>query len=73
MQKVNLYQQPIEAGENGPPPLFIKVVTHPRVMEFLGGVPGTSTKTCTYVLYDALPEELRVRVKLAIDAMSTQG
>lgn len=73
MQKVNLYEQPIEAGENGTPPLFVKVVTHPRTMEMVGGVPATANKTVTYILYDALPDELRMRVKLAIDALSTQG
>lgn len=74
MQKVDLYQQPLEAvGESHTPPLFVKVITHPRTMEFVGGVPATASKTVTYILYDVLPEELRMRVKLAIDAMTAQG
>jgi hypothetical protein len=74
MQKVDLYQQPIEAvGDSHTPPLYVKVVTHPRTMEFVGGMPATATKTITYVLYDALPDELRARVKMAIEALSAQG
>lgn len=74
MQKVDLYQQPIEAvGESNTPPLFVKIITHPRTMEFVGGVPATANKTVTYILYDVLPDELRMRVKNAIDALATQG
>ena len=71
-QKVKLYEQPLVAVESGQPPLFIKVVTKPRTMEFVDGVPESATKMCTYVLYDALPDELRARVKVAIDALTAQ-
>ena len=55
------------------PPLVINVVTTPRTMEVVGGVPSSATRTEQYVLYSALPSELKERVKLAIQALVAAG
>jgi hypothetical protein len=65
--------QPIPAKAGQPAPLVITVVTTPRTMEFVGGVPGSATKREQYVLFSALPEELRQRVKLAVEALASAG
>lgn len=66
--QTNIYEHVI-ADRQGPPPLVINVVTRPKAMEFVGGVPETSTKMESYVLFSALPEELRARVKTAVEAL----
>lgn len=66
--QTNIYE-PIVSDRQGPPPLVINVVTKPRAMEFVGGVPASSTKTESYVLFSVLPDELRDRVKTAIEAL----
>lgn len=64
----NVYE-PILAARQGPPPLVVNIVTTPRTMEFAGGVPASATKTESYIMFSALPQELQVRVKLAIEAL----
>lgn len=66
----NVYE-PVVAAKQGPPPLVINIVTTPRTMEFVGGVPASATKTESYVMFSALPQELQTRVKLAIEALQT--
>lgn len=61
----------ITADRQGPPPLVINVLTRPRTMEFVGGVPETSTRAESYVLFSALPEELQKRVRLSIEALQS--
>ena len=72
MQQVNMYEQPFSASEIGPVPLTIRVISMPRRVESMGGVMSSGQKTNTYVLYDVLPDELKARVKLAIDALQAQ-
>lgn len=64
--------RPISSQRTGPPPLVINLVTTPQLMEFVGGVPETSKKTESYVLFSVLPDELKVRIKNAIEALQTQ-
>lgn len=73
MQRVDLYDQPIVSAKVGVPPLFINVVTTPSNAEYTQGVPATATKAVTYVLYDVLPDDLRAKIKLAIDVLRTAG
>ena len=72
MQRVKLYEQPVMAEEVGRPPLTISVITQNSREETVSGPMNTSMKQHTYILYDVLPDELKRRVKLAIDALSSQ-
>ena len=64
----NIYE-PVTSDRQGSPPLVINVITKPRAMEFMGGVPATAFKQESYVLFSALPDELRERVRTAIQAL----
>lgn len=69
-QRADLYQ-PIIATRPGPAPLTLRigVLNHDSMSE---GVPsGGTVKGETYVLLSALPEELRRRVHLAVQALAT--
>ncbi len=66
--KVDVYQ-PIEAVRIGPPPLVIRVLVTTSADNFVGGVPASHTRSEPYVLLSALPEELRKRVALAVQAL----
>lgn len=59
------------AARQGPPPLVINVVSSPKTMEFVGGVPASSTRTDSYILFTALPQELQERVKVAVQALQS--
>jgi len=59
----------VVADKQGPPPLVINVLTTPRTMEFVGGVPSSATRVESYVLFSALPEELQARVRVSIEAL----
>ncbi len=72
MQRADVYQ-PIEASQAGPPPLVIRVVTTAAGQMVVGGTPSSSRKVEPYVLLSALPEELRLRVELAIQALIQGG
>jgi hypothetical protein len=65
---VDLFQ-PIIADKKGSPPVVINVITTPNTMEYTGGVPSSSTKTESYVLYSILPDEIKARVKSAVEAI----
>ena len=67
MQKVNLYV-PMVADRGGPAPLALRVgvPNHNSISE---GVPAGGLRAETYVLLSALPEELRRRVELAVQAL----
>lgn len=67
---VDLYQT-IVSDKRGPAPLVINVLTTPNTMEYTEGVPSTSTRKESYVLYSALPDELKARVKTAVEALIT--
>jgi hypothetical protein len=56
------------ANRIGPPPVVLRVVVTPNNAELAGGVPMSPTRGETYVLMSALPEELRRRVELAVQA-----
>lgn len=70
-QRVDLYQ-PIEAARAGAQPLVLRVAVRHGTDMVVGGVPSGSVKVENYVLLSALPEELRTRVVLAVQAL-TQG
>lgn len=66
--RANLYE-PISALRVGPPPITIRAVITPNAEEIGGGVPEFSTRVETYVLFSALPDELKERVKTAVQAL----
>lgn len=68
MQKVDLYQ-PMVHVRVGSPPLFINVGVNKSGAETTGGPVENVIRLETYVLLSALPDELRERVKTAIQAL----
>jgi hypothetical protein len=72
MQVVRVYEQPITAAEIGPPPLTLAVISNPNRIETEHGAVSTKQKMNTYVLYDVLPDDLKRRVKLAIESLQAQ-
>lgn len=68
MNKANLYQ-PILADSSGPPPVVLRVVTQPSNQHMVGGVPASTQKVESYVLLSALPEDIRRRVEMAVQAI----
>jgi hypothetical protein len=68
LQRADL-QQPIAAAHVGPAPLTIRTVITPTNAAMVGGVPQNSQRGEIYVLLSALPDELRERVKLAVQAI----
>lgn len=66
-QRVDLYQ-PIVASQGGPAPLALRVGV-PNQNSISEGVPAGGLRGETYVLLSALPEELRRRVELAVQAL----
>lgn len=67
MQEADLYQ-PILARQPGPPPIALRVgiKNHNSISE---GVPQGTVRAETYVLLSVLPDELRARVELCIQAL----
>ena len=65
---VSIYQ-PIYSDRVGPAPLVLTVVTVKNNNGLVEGVPANAQKVEQYVLLSALPEELRKRVELAVQAM----
>lgn len=61
----------IRSTRNGPPPIVVNILTTPQRMEFTEGVPASATKMESYVLYSVLPDELKERVRTAIQAISS--
>lgn len=68
MQKVDLYQPMIHV-RIGAPPLFINVGVNRSGSETIGGPVENVVRPETYVLLSALPDELRERVKTAVQAL----
>lgn len=68
MQKVDLYQPMIHVRV-GVPPLFINVGVNRNGSETTGGPVENVVRPETYVLLSALPDELRERVKTAVQAL----
>ena len=66
-QRVDLYQ-PIVAAQSGPAPLAVRVGV-PNNASMSEGVPAGGYRVETYVLLSALPDELRRRVELAVQAL----
>lgn len=69
-QQADLYQ-PIMASRPGPPPLVLRVGVR-NANSISEGVPVGNVKAEAYVLLSALPEELRRRVELAVQALVSQ-
>lgn len=69
-QRVDLYQPMI--ATRGPAPLAVRVgiVNTNSLSE---GVPVGNVRAETYVLLSALPDELRRRVELAVQALISAG
>ena len=70
MQRVDLYQPMIHVRV-GAPPLVINVGVNRNGMETTGGPVESAIRPESYVLLSALPDELRERVKTAIQALTT--
>lgn len=66
----NLYK-PILAAVAGPSPIVLTIVTAPSNGNVAGGVPLSTQKLENYILLSALPDELRQRVALAVQALVT--
>ena len=67
-QKVDL-RAPIVSSVIGPPPIVVNVHVTPQADHVVGGVPASSTRLESYVLFSALPEELQQRVKSAVQVL----
>ena len=65
----NLFQ-PI-AADSDSAPIVIRVALPASNQMMVGGVPAGPAKIEPYVLLSALPEELRRRVELAVQALVT--
>lgn len=72
MQNIDPYQ-PLMAIRPGAAPLTMRLAVTQHVAGIVGGVPTGVTKLETYVLLSALPEELRRRIELAVQAMIAGG
>lgn len=70
-QKVNIYA-PFVSDRVGHPPLVIRVGVQSSADNYVGGVP-MGMKAEAYILLSALPEELRARVELAVQALIAGG
>ena len=70
MQRVDLYQ-PILSARVGAPPLVLAVGVQRSTGEVMGGPVENVVRPEHYVLLSALPDELRERVKSAVQALST--
>jgi len=68
MQRVDLYQ-PMIHNRVGAPPLVINVGVNRTGAETMGGMVENVVRPESYVLLSALPDELRDRVKTAIQAL----
>jgi hypothetical protein len=66
-QRVDLYA-PILAARPGPAPIALRVGV-PNQTAISEGVPVGGMKPVTYVQLEALPDELRRRVELAVQAL----
>ena len=68
MQKVDLYQ-PLISNRVGTPPLVLNVGVQRSSAETIGGPVGNAVRPEHYVLLSALPDELRERVKTAVQVL----
>ena len=66
-QRVDLYA-PIVSARPGPAPLALRIAVQ-NTNSISEGVPSGGPRAETYVLLSALPEELRKRVELAVQAL----
>lgn len=64
-------RHPIYAMHNGQAPYVIHVVSSNPVLSTNGAIPAEKLEE--YVLYSALPAELRERIKTAIAMMQANG
>jgi len=68
MQRVDLYQ-PMISSRIGSPPLVINVGVQRSSAETFGGPVENAVRPEHYILLSALPDELRERVKTAVQAI----
>ena len=68
MQKVDLYQ-PMISNRVGAPPLVLNVGVQRSSAEVMGGPVENALRAEHYVLLSALLDELRERVKTAVQAI----
>jgi len=69
MQKVDLFQQPLEASHVGPAPVVLRAVVTTTNAYVAGGIPTEAKRVENYILLSALPRELQERVKTAVQAL----
>jgi hypothetical protein len=67
-QRVNLYE-PLIADRRGPAPLALRVGTYPQAGYSPVGSVTAGLVVENYVRLSALPEELRAKVELAVQAL----
>ena len=67
-QRVNVYE-PLVADRQGPAPLAIRVGTYPPAGYSSSGQVTAGLKIEDYVRLSALPQELRAKVELALQAI----
>jgi hypothetical protein len=70
MQRIDLYQ-PMVHVRVGTPPLAVTVAVNRSSSETVGGPVEGAYRPETYILLSALPDELRERVRTAIEMLST--
>jgi hypothetical protein len=68
MNTANPYM-PIVSPSGLAPPLVVRLIVQPKPMETMGGVVSSATRNEDYVCLSALPDELRQRVIVAVQAM----
>lgn len=71
MNNVADLTKPIFSAHPGKPPAMIRTVISAQQYMMQGAIPSNSQKVEDYVLLNALPEELRQRVLLALQVLSS--
>jgi hypothetical protein len=69
-QKINIFE-PIMADKVGSPPVVINALITRNNSGYAECVPGNQQKIEQYVLLSSLPEELKRRVELAVQVLTS--
>lgn len=64
--------EPIAGLPGQAPPVVIDAFIQSN-NEIAGGVPSSHTRRESYVLYSALPDELKRRIEMAVQALAAAG
>jgi len=67
-QRVDLYQ-PLMSNKKGAPPLVLRVGVQNADVYTQGGTATSPVRAEAYILLSALPEEIRRRVEIAVQAL----